>query len=248
MKNGWSFCIVTSGSQDDILQQCIDRVLEEFEGDNNVEIIVVGNTKLLCESTKVRIIPFVEQRFLIGNYVLNKFFGQKASTLSKPGWITRKKNLAARLASYDKLCVMHDYISIDPGWRQAFVDYRDNWNIITNIVLNKDGTRHLDWCVWDFPQIGPGLLPYDKHSSFIYISGAYFCVKRSFFLKHPLNEKLYWGEGEDVEWSCRVRSLTKIQFNVRATVSYLKQKPSDQAPYCKNWVENKKKIEEALGT
>jgi len=80
----------------------------------------------------------------------------------------------------------------------------------------------------------------------MYISGTYFCVKKKFFLKFPLNERLFWGEGEDVEWSLRIRKVTKFKMNSKSVVKYLKLKPSDDAPYCDSWVNNSKLLEEIL--
>jgi hypothetical protein len=38
----------------------------------------------------------------------------------------------------------------------------------------------------------------------MYISGAYFIIKKQIALQYPLNEKLVWGQGEDVELSQRL--------------------------------------------
>ena len=48
--------------------------------------------------------------------------------------------------------------------------------------------------------------------------------KKSFMSKYPLNEELTWGEGEDVEWSKRIRRKTKLKFNEYSYVQFLKKK------------------------
>jgi len=61
------------------------------------------------------------------------------------------------------------------------------------------------------------MIPYDKYeaclSKFMYISGTYWIAKKSFMQSHRLNESLLWGQGEDVEFSRRVRTKTEFQFN-----------------------------------
>ena len=39
-----------------------------------------------------------------------------------------------------------------------------------------------------------------------------------------LNEKLKWGQGEDVEWSIRVRKITNFVINERSVVKLMKYK------------------------
>ena len=71
---------------------------------------------------------------------------------------------------------------------------------------------------------------------------AIFALKVIFFKQYPLNEKLFWGEGEDVEWSLRVREVTRFKMNQKSSVRYLKLKDVCEAPNCKNWIENTDKM------
>jgi hypothetical protein len=70
------------------------------------------------------------------------------------------------------------------------------------------------------------LLPYENNnlSKYMYISGAYWVAKKKFMLKYPLNEKLLWGEGEDVEWSKKIRKKIDFKLNVHSSVKLLKEK------------------------
>lgn len=248
-KNGWSFCIVTSGTSDAVLERCISCIRTAFLVGSNYEIIVVGNSSIVDNS--VTIIPFKEEIFSlpvtarriktrIRNRSLKRMF-------INTGWITRKKNIAVQTAKYDKLCIMHDYIGLDEGWYAGFREFGDNWDVCMTKVVNADGKRHRDWMTWDYPEIGPGLLPYHAYCDYMYISGAYFCVKREFMLQNPLNERLFWGEGEDVEWSKRVRIKTKFKMNILSTVKYLKMKPENEAPNCSYWTENSSRLLDIFG-
>jgi len=58
----------------------------------------------------------------------------------------------------------------------------------------------------------------------MYISGAYWVAKKKFMLENVLNEKLKWGQGEDVEWSIRVRKITNFVINERSIVKLMKYK------------------------
>lgn len=50
----------------------------------------------------------------------------------------------------------------------------------------------------------------------------------------PLNEELYWGDGEDVEWSLRVREKYDFTMNVFSEVKLLKQQSNHDFSECNN--------------
>jgi hypothetical protein len=70
------------------------------------------------------------------------------------------------------------------------------------------------------------LIPYNLKnlSKMMYISGAYWVAKKKFMMENMLNEKLKWGQGEDVEWSIRVRKITNFAINDRSVVKLMKYK------------------------
>lgn len=254
---GWSFCIVTAPGNEDILKQCINKIHDELKDIEKYEIIIIGNPNFENEILKkVKIVPFNEEIFSIKLSNLKravKEFSIKR-LFYRTGAICHKKNLAAKNAQYDKLCIMHDYVGLEKGWGEGFERFGDSWDVCMNIILNQDNTRHRDWMAWDHPLVssspngkGACLIPYDKYTKYMYISGTYFCVKRDFFLENPLNEKLFWGEAEDVEWSLRVREKTQFKMNDKSVVKYLKLKDINGAPNCDSWERNRKKIEELFG-
>ncbi len=249
LNNAWSFCIVTSGSDDHSLREVIDSIESEFN-EHPHEIIIIGNTKLISNNENHKIIPFNEERFSFnwGNFLRNILKLKIKKSLYRTGWITGKKNLSVGLARYENICVMHDYVKLMPGWLSGFQSFKDDWLVCTTKVFNKDGSRHRDWMTWDYPGVGATLLPYSIHVPYMYLSGAYFCVKRKFFLDNPLNEKLFWGEAEDVEWSCRVRNLTHFKINTDSSVTYTKLKPLHEAPYCVDWVARAALLAKLLGS
>jgi hypothetical protein len=58
----------------------------------------------------------------------------------------------------------------------------------------------------------------------LYISGAYWMARRKVMLEFPLDERLGWGEGEDIDWSERIKKKYKISFNDKSTAILLKTK------------------------
>ena len=92
------------------------------------------------------------------------------------------------------------------------------------IELQKNGERHYDWNLsrhnrnrFDkhILETNQKLLPYDiAHlSKYMYISGAFFILKKHVANKYKFKESLTWQQGEDVEWSHRVRKEYLFKFN-----------------------------------
>ena len=251
INKGWSFCIVTAPNNEEVLLKCIKKIQDEFQNVEEYEILVVGNPSIEKEALieNVRILPFREEVFSLKSSNLKRVIKEKSfrRLFFITGAISRKKNIAAKSAKYDKLCMMHDYVGIEENWRRGFCDFGEDWEVAMNIILNKDSSRHRDWMNWDYPlsnsqKITACLLPYDKRNKYMYISGTFFCIKKEFFLENLLDESLMWGEAEDVEWSLRIRGKTQFKMNTLSTVKYLKLKSLSEAPYCIDWTENERKL------
>jgi hypothetical protein len=58
----------------------------------------------------------------------------------------------------------------------------------------------------------------------MYINGSLMIVKKDYFLANPLDETRGWGEGEDVEWSIRLRDSWRLKYFDRLPISSLKDK------------------------
>ena len=218
LKEGYSFVIVTDGKSHENLKKSVGSILNEFTNVDNYEIIVIGqNGDYPLVDSHIRYIHYKGFSFM-------------------PGWITYKKNMGALLANYDKLVIMHDYLALCKGWLEGYNNFTENCDVCTNIIQFVDGRRARDWTVLDYPGIGWGLLPYREHSDYLYISGAYFVVKTSFYRENLLDEKLRWGESEDVEWTCRIRNSTKIKLNIQSCCQFVKAKPHNEAPYEESWI------------
>ena len=133
---------------------------------------------------------------------------------------------------------MHDYIILHKNWYKGFLKFGNDFEIAMNKIYNKDNKRLRDWCLWtdngNFVDniVNPKLrclLPYNVENlnEFMYISGTYWVAKRKLMEENPLNENLLWGQGEDVEWSKRVRNIYSFKMNKHSKVLSLKQKRND---------------------
>ena len=209
----FTFGIITSKNSDSYLHKIINNI--EKQKIPNYEILLIGDTKKTFENPLVKHIEFDES--------------------VKEGWITKKKNLITQNSKYENVVYMHDYINLDKDWYQGYLNYGNDFKVCINKIITKDNFRYRDWTLWPlnnnkFDQYlnrtRKCLLPYDVNnlSRYMYISGAYWVAKKKFMVKYPLNEKLAWGEGEDVEWSKRIRKKTIFKFNELSTVKFLKEK------------------------
>jgi len=63
-----------------------------------------------------------------------------------------------------------------------------------------------------------------RWQNYIYLSGGFFICKKSVMIDFPLNENLLHCQGEDVEWSQRVRTKYKFKINKYSSVKLLKYK------------------------
>lgn len=202
----FSFGIITSGGFKTRIDAIIDSIKSQQISD--YEIIIVGGTN--AWENRVKHIEFNEK--------------------IKDKWITRKKNLITSTAVYENIVYLHDYVMLNQNWYKGFLEFGNNFDICTNKIFNANGERYRDWTLWaDVGYLGvPNhqlLLPYTENtlSGYMYISGAYWVSKKSVMEEFPLNENLSWGQGEDVEWSKRVRKKYNFKMNSLSSVRLLKQ-------------------------
>ncbi len=216
----FTFGIITGGQNEEKIDIIIDSI--EKQCIPLYEVIIVGKCNIQRKHT--HIIPFNE--------------------IVKNGWITKKKNIIAKTATYDNIVYLHDYVMLDDDWYTGFCQYNEEFDVIVTKVKNLDGTRYKDWFLFPFyiqglhnrqklnynPNNGC-LLPYNVKSNsiinnYILIPGFYFIVKRNVINKFILDENLSWGQGEDVEWCDRLHKVITFKCNPLSTVKFLKQKPA----------------------
>jgi hypothetical protein len=218
----FSFGVITDGKQDANLQ----LVVESVRNLNipKYEIIIVGKT------------------LISGNDIYNIDFDEN----EKNAWITKKKNLITKFSNYENIVYSHDYVTFHENWYEGFLNFNShtNYSVCMNRIINLNGDRFRDWLINPFevseelrlilslrPEglSKPGyacILPYwvTNLTELMYISGTYWVAKKDVMMEFPLNESLLWGQGEDVEWSNRIRNKYKFSINANSAVLLIKQK------------------------
>jgi predicted O-methyltransferase YrrM len=223
----FTFGIVTSGDSDVNIQKIVNSI--RIQAIPKYEIIIMGKSDVT------------------GNDIINIPFDETV----KKNWITKKKNLIAKIANYENIVLLHDYVEFAKGWYEGFLQFGNAFKICVNKIVDTEGRRSRDHVIFKecLPQINT-LLPYGckltpEVSKLTYISGTYYVIKKNIALAYPLREELRWGQGEDVILS---HTLSKnnilIECNPFSTVSVLKEKnvwekemtPEFYSEFCK-WAE-----------
>jgi hypothetical protein len=221
----FSFGITTTGENDHFIGEIIQSI--EDNHIPNYEILIIGKTTIL-PTEKITTIGFDET--------------------IKEGWLTRKKNILVEKSKYENVVLLHDYICFDKNWYKGFLQFGNNFEWIVSPIKNKNGRRYRDYTLFtgkytlphSYRDYSAGddidpyffkhtLLPYDfinniNVNKYLYVSGAYYIIKRDIAVKHKLNEDILRNQGEDLEYSNRLHNNNIIiGFNKYSTVVLLKQ-------------------------
>ena len=214
-----TFGIITYDGHDIYMNKIIDSIRKECY-DGHYEILIVGADHLNGIDD------------LIANNVLHFIPYDRVLKDNNKAWLSRQKNLITQNAKYDIIVYMHDYIALHHEWMDGIIAYNSinpDWDVMMTRINNTDLTRYRDWVIWDDPQYKgfpqTALPPYSYNKTqFMYVSGAYWVAKKYVMIDLPLNEELFQCEGEDVEWSKRMRQKYKYVFNPYSQVDLLQYK------------------------
>jgi len=205
MEVKFTFGISTTYSDMGKLKESINSILAQNIPDNDFEILVIGSKKLDPEG-KINYIQFDESK--------------------RKGWITRKKNILAEEAKFENVVICNDYFIFKEGFYQNYIEFGEDWEVCSNPQLYINGQRVFhDWCTFDHPNYPWGtMVDYDdwNHVQYQFQAGGYVLVKKETMRKYPFNEKLLWGQEEDVEWSKRIRTTCKYICNPKSIVQHNK--------------------------
>jgi hypothetical protein len=213
----FTFGICTTSGNEERVSKIIASIKENNIPYADYEVIVVGGNYENSDSkNNILAVPFDES--------------------VRDGWITRKKNIITQKAKFENIVYMHDYIVLEQGWYEAMKEYGEDWQVLMTRINNYDNSRYRDWTlcggwknnIFVEEDTCRNLLPYSERrlTGWMYISGAYWIAKKSFMLENPLNETLCWRQGEDVEWSFRVKEKTVFKLNENATARVSKSNKS----------------------
>jgi hypothetical protein len=179
------------------------------------------NLDLITQSIIDQKIPYFEiinvgPKRIDGHNVTNIF----SQELEERQWITKKKNLITKMAKYDWIVMLKDYIILEHGWYKETCEFLKNNNadIIMNVIINNRRRRCIDW-VWNNPNLKEGRNVNYKITNHpkMFIPGAFVCGKRSVLSKIMFDEKIVGlNRQSDVEWSNRVLKEFTYKFNQNA--------------------------------
>src|SRR6185312_8734402 len=216
-KLDFTFGITTDGNNTDRINAIIDTIRKQ--NIPKYQIIIIGG----------------QNNWVNQEDILHLYF----TDITPKAHITKKKNQLTKYAKYENIVYLHDYFSFDDDWYYGWNDFGNNFDVAINrVLINENGQlfRHSDWVLdmflfWDIPEyrhlywqdwdVG---LPYDIEGleTHQYISGGYWVAKTEFMLNNPLDEKLFWGEKEDIEFSTRIRKNITFRMNKNSTVWIMK--------------------------
>lgn len=185
-----------------------------------------------------------------------KFVSFDENAKSK-AWITRKKNLITEHAQYDTIVYLHDYFNLDKDWWKGWEHYTEDFDVAVNKIVNPNGTRHADWVIdsylmWELiPESKDNYdvgLPYNVRglTKIQYVSGGFWLAKKEFMKRFPLDEKLLWGEAEDIYWSREVREHTEFKINLNATTRLGKHGKWETKPIRQDWLSHMIKVKDLM--
>jgi hypothetical protein len=207
-----SFAIITDGSQEARINEIIDTI--EALNIPEYEVLVCGGRSSILPLTRANT-----------RHLAHDEDSGTAEHQRRTWWITGKKNSATREARFEHVVYFHDYHVFDPDWYTELLAFGPDFDICMHRVLTLYGHRMFDWCTFDHPSAPPhSYVPYERLDClpFQYIPGGYWIGKRQFMLDNPLNETLFSGQEEDVEWSKRIRTWANIRMNPRCVVRHNK--------------------------
>jgi len=189
-----SFCIISNGRKKGKLRKLIHsiRALKIPE----FEIIICGQLEVLPDGVK---------------YI-------KDIVSAKNGLLGKMRNQTCLAANYGLLVVIDDDISFDKDFYTELLK-TPSFDVLSTKLLNPDGSRHWDWAILNNDE--HRLIPYDELHEDVYISGARCILQKSVFMQVQWDEELGFYEGEDVDFSYKLKTAGyKISFNANLVITH----------------------------
>lgn len=182
----WSFGIITNGKNSQQVTNAIESIRKlEIPC---FEVIICGEYEVSKNIDNVNVIDDVKNH----------------DDIRAP--ITQKKNKIAVNAKYNNLIIMHDRYLFPSDWYFKMKKYGNYFELLSMPNIGPNDGRISDWNVFSTHPSRPNrfdlILPkYTSWSPWWYVQGGILIVKRNMFLELKLDERLHWGELEDVQFS-----------------------------------------------
>ena len=190
--NEISFGIVTGGENDQNLERIV-RSLDTLKADSRIttEIIICGPENYRLPTSLIS---------SVDTYLI-----EPKSHLNLP--VTNlKKNLIARHAKFANLIISHDRYIFGPSVIDNLLEFGGDFDVCTFEAVDENGNPFPQWVSYSHQWKNSLHLDSDSFESNVYLNGGIFLVKKDVLLNHPINPLLFWGYGEDIEWSRRMKN------------------------------------------
>tara|TARA_A100001015_G_scaffold214278_1_gene240503 strand:+ start:6430 stop:7527 length:1098 start_codon:yes stop_codon:yes gene_type:complete len=198
---------ITDGKDLKIINKTLSG-LKELIFDGNIEVIICGPESIKTDLVKV------PNMICISDY--------KHNDLRPP--ITVKKNLIINSSSSENLILAHDRFYFDSKFFYMMISFGNQFDFYNcrRCDLNIfpiEKRVHGDYVSFNFPidsfsgNRSFKDISYDSTNPDIFLNGGLFIGKTKIFKKIPLNEKLFWGDLEDIHFTNEIKHNGYVIFN-----------------------------------
>ena len=219
-KKGWSIIFLTYNVNNN-LKPKIKKYKEIFKLKNH-EIIILANFNKKNISIKgVRLINLNSKKITLG----------------------KKRNLAVKLSNYSNLIMSLDYFVINKFKLKDIEKEILKNDLLIPKIKTLDKKRYLDWVFLDYPRIGKSLCPYNlKDRRYMFFHGSYLILKKKFIKKNLFSNYLDHQQGEDVDWSLKVRKRIKFKLSKNIDITIERFSYESEVLNDKNFLKNSRTL------
>ncbi len=185
-----SIGIVTNGNNQEKLTRLIESIIElKANSILEIETIVAGPDDYALPT---QIASYVDKYIPI------------SEPEHLPAMITVKKNSIAQQCRFENILLCHDRFVFNYSLNATLIDFGGDFEVCALEAIDTNGNRIPSWSSFNNDWQNGLELDAESFDENIFLQGSLFLVKKSILLKSPLNPILYWGYGEDIEWSRRL--------------------------------------------
>ena len=187
--DNWSFGIISNGQNESGIKRLITSIrVQEIV---NYEILICGPIISGLDDNSIHYISDVQQ-----------------TDIRAP--ISKKKNKLVQHLKYANIVILHDRFQLPEDWFKNILEYHESFEVLCVPNLNRRSKGRMnDWMYfkglpsnrWAMSRLENS---YNKNS-WNYLPGGLIIAKKFVLESVPLNENLFWGELEDVDWSLRLK-------------------------------------------